>query len=292
LQYFWVVRGHHSEGRSRLDQALSRERPADARLLAKALASAGRIAYRQGDFETARQRYTESLAAAQESADDSAIGQALSDLAGVALQAGDHRRAEKLYAESAEALRRAGNNIRLGTVLNNSAGLCLERGQSARAHELASEALALQLESGDKEGRIFTAATLAQIALADGREDEAAQRLHENLTLAREVGYEDEIGRCLFAIADLTLRRGEPALAARLAGAADAILDSVGITQLQSDDQAARDRVLSGTEQALGADAARVTWNEGRDAPPNLADEALAALTRTSEYPEPTASES
>jgi predicted ATPase/DNA-binding SARP family transcriptional activator len=278
LQYFWVVRGHHREGRARLDQALSRERPDDPRLLAKALASAGRIAYRQGDFEQARRRYTESLAAAREADDDSAIGQALSDLGGVAREAGDHDRAEQLYAESAEALRRTGNIVRLGTVLNNSAILCLDRGEIARARELADEALALQDESGDKEGRIFTVLTLGQIALGEGRADEAARRLHESLTLAREVGYREVSAHCLLAIADLTLRRGEAVLAARLGGAADAILESVGIARLQSDDRALRERLLTGVEQALGADGARAAWEDGRTVAPTLADDSLDAL--------------
>jgi predicted ATPase/DNA-binding SARP family transcriptional activator len=278
LQYFWVVRGYHGEGRDRLDRALSREHPDDPRLLAKALASAGRIAYRQGDFERARYRYIESLAAAHEAADDSAIGQALSDLGGVTLQAGDHCRAEELYAESAKALRRAGNIVRLGTVLNNSAGLCLERGQIARAHELANEALTLQVESGDKEGRIFTSATLGQIALAEGNSSEAGRRLHESLTLAREVGYRDEAAHCLLAIAELTLRQGNATLAARLGGAADAIFEGLGITRLHSDDQTLRQGLLTGVEQKLGPDGARTAWEGGRTAPPDLADEALNAL--------------
>jgi predicted ATPase/DNA-binding SARP family transcriptional activator len=279
LQYFWVVRGYHSEGRARLDQALSRERPDDPRLLAKVLASAGRIAYRQGDFEQARHRYTESLAAAREAADDSAIGQALSDLGGIAREAGDHSRAEQLYAESADALRRAGNIVRLGTVLNNSAVLCLERDEIARGRELAEEALALQDESGDKEGRIFTLFTLGRISLGEGRLDEAARRLHESLTLAREVGYRDVSAYCLLAIAELMLRSGDANLAGRLGGAADAILESIGITR-QSDDEAARHGLLTGVEQALGADAARAAWEDGRTAPPDLADDALDALAR------------
>jgi predicted ATPase/DNA-binding SARP family transcriptional activator len=280
LQYFWVVRGHHSEGRARLEQALSRARPSDPRLLAKALASAGRIAYRQGDFEQARTRYTESLASAREADDDLAVGQALSDLGSVALQAGDHGRAEQLYAESAEVLRRAGNIVRLGTVLNNSAGLCLERGEIVRARELAHEALACQDESGDKEGRIFTVFTLGRIALAEQRVDEAARRLHESLGLAREVGYRDVSAHCLLAIAELVLQEGDPVLAARLGGAADAILESVGIMRLQSDDEAVRDAVLAGVEHALGADTARAAWDDGRTAPPDLADDALDALAR------------
>ena len=277
LQYFWVVRGHHSEGRARLEQALSRPSPDDPRLLAKALASAGRIAYRQGDFDQARGRYAESLAAAREAADDSAIGQALSDVGSVTREAGDQRRAEELYTESAEALRRAGNLVRLGTVLNNRAALCLERGAATEARKFADEALGLQIQTGDKEGRIFTCATLGQIAIAEGRDDEAAQRLQESLNLAREVGYKDETARCLFAIAELALRHGDAPLAARLGGSADAILESTGIAG-RSDDQAVREGLLTGVEQALGTNDAQAAWEDGRTAPPELADKALTTL--------------
>lgn len=278
LQYFWVVRGHHSEGRARLEYALSLDRPDDARLLAKAFASAGRIAYRQGDFEHARSHYKDSLALAREAGDDSAIGQALSDLAGVTLQSGDLEPAEQLYEQAAAALRRAGNVVRLGTVLNNNAGLCLDRGEVTRARELATEALALQAESGDKEGRIFTSSTLSQIALAEGRPDEAARHLHDSLTLAREIGYKDEIAHCLFAIAKLTLGNGDPDLAARLGGAADELLDSVGIKRLHSDDRKARDDLIAGVQQVLSPDEARAAWQAGRTAPPELANDALKAF--------------
>ncbi len=263
LQYFWVVRGHHREGRTRLDRALSRERPDDPLLLARALASAGRIAYRQGDFEQARQRYTESLAAARAAGDEAAIGQALSDLGGTAIAAGDHGRAERLYAESAAALRRAGYVVRLGTVLNNTAVLCLELGETGRARELADEALALQDESGDKEGRIFTVLTLGRIALGEGRDAEARRMLHESLTLAREVGYRDVSAPCLLGLAEVALRRGDAALAARLSGAADAILESVGIARLGADDHAARESLVRRVEEALGAERAEELRVEG-----------------------------
>jgi predicted ATPase/DNA-binding SARP family transcriptional activator len=278
LQYFWVVRGYLGEGRTRLEQALARERPNDQRLLAKALASAGRIAYRQGDFGQARDHYTESLAAAREAADDSAIGQALSDLAGIALEDGDDNAAEQLYSESAAALRRAGNIVRLGTVLNNSAGLWLDRGEPGRARKLAAEALALQDESGDKEGRIFTVFTLAQIEHREGHLAEAARYLRDTLELADEVGYKDVRAYCLYRIADLTLRRGDVVLAARVAGAADAILESVGVTRLQAEENALREQLLSRTEQGLGADAARAAWEAGGNAPSSLAEDALEPL--------------
>jgi hypothetical protein len=92
------------------------------------------------------------------------------------------------------------------------------------------------------------------------------------------VGYREVSAHCLLAIADLTLRRGEAVLAARLGGAADAILESVGIARLQSDDQALRERLLTGVEQALGADGARAAWEDGRTVAPDLADDSLDAL--------------
>lgn len=55
----------------------------------------------------------------------------------------------------------------------------------------------------------------------------------------------------------------------------------VGITRLHSDnDQAARESVIRGIEQALGAEDARAAWEEGRAGPPNLTDDALDSLFR------------
>jgi predicted ATPase/DNA-binding SARP family transcriptional activator len=264
LQYFWVVRGHLAEGRAWLERALDSERSAPPALRAKALASAGRLAYRQGDFEHARRRYAESLAAARESGDERAIGQALSDLGGVASAEGDADRAEALWVQSAEVLRRAGHLVRLATVLGNRAGTATARGDLTNARALAEEALALQDASGDREGRIFTLLELGRVALREEQAEEAASRLHEGLALAHELGFRDVSGYCLHAIAELALLRDDAALAARLGGAADGIFESVGITRLQADDLEIREGILAAVETALGHERTMLKWDEGR----------------------------
>jgi hypothetical protein len=120
--------------------------------------------------------------------------------------------------------------------------------------------------------------TLAQIALREESDDEAARLLLETLALAHEVGYRDVRAFCLLRFAGLALKWGDAHSAARLCGCADAILESVGIKRLQDDEHALREQLLTGIEQAFGADRARAALEDGWNAPPDLVDDALRAL--------------
>jgi predicted ATPase/DNA-binding SARP family transcriptional activator len=264
LPYFWRVRGHLTEGRARLEQALAAGAGAAPRPRAKALSGAGRLAYRQGDFGQARRLHERSLAASREAGDEWAIGQALSDLGGVTRAEGDPDAAEALYEQSAEVLRAAGHTVRLGTVLGNLSDLRLARGDAAGAGALAEEALALQDASGDKEGRVFTLLALGRVAMREERGDEAERRLRESLSLAHELGYTEVRAYCLLGMAELAVRRGDPARAARLVGAADAVLASVGVVRLQPVDAEGREEVLRAADEALGRDGCSDARAEGR----------------------------
>jgi hypothetical protein len=81
LWRFWDVRGHSREGREHLREALARDtasRPTAAR--AKALNSAGRLAWDQGDFVALRAYHEESLSLWREIGDRKGIADSLNEL--------------------------------------------------------------------------------------------------------------------------------------------------------------------------------------------------------------------
>src|SRR4029453_18379222 len=108
LSRFWVVRGHLREGRERLAQALAGA-PEAAESRAKALITAGSLAYRQGDYETARSLHEESLAIRRQLGDRRGIAASLHNLGLVAHRQGDHAAARSLYEESLTTHRELGN---------------------------------------------------------------------------------------------------------------------------------------------------------------------------------------
>ena len=77
---FWRLRGHLSDGRRRLDEAIGRAEDADRRLVARALEASAGLAFRQGDNDRTRALTEESLAAYQEVGDSVAAARMLHEL--------------------------------------------------------------------------------------------------------------------------------------------------------------------------------------------------------------------
>src|SRR4029453_11194161 len=102
LSRFWVVRGHLPEGRVRLAQALAGA-PEATEGRAKALITAGSLAYRQGDYETARSLHEESLAIRRRLGDRRGIAASLHNLGLVAHRQGDNA-AARLLSEGSLAI--------------------------------------------------------------------------------------------------------------------------------------------------------------------------------------------
>src|SRR5262249_23003272 len=108
LSRFWVARGHLAEGRERLAQALAGA-PEATEGRAKALVTAGSLAYRQADRTTAGSLHEESLAIRRHLGDRRGIAESLLNLGLVAHQQGDHAAARSLYGESLAIGRELGN---------------------------------------------------------------------------------------------------------------------------------------------------------------------------------------
>jgi predicted ATPase/DNA-binding SARP family transcriptional activator len=92
---FWYARGHLSEGRRWLEEALAQPGTAPAR--AKALRGAGALAWAQGDYARAETLFEESLALRRELGDRQGVAEAINGLASVARDRGEYARARALF---------------------------------------------------------------------------------------------------------------------------------------------------------------------------------------------------
>ena len=265
LAYFWRVRGYLGEGRMWLESALASGSDVPPVLRAKSLSNAGRLAYRQGDYGHARELQEQALAISRAAGELRAVGQALSDLGGLSNAEGDRDRAEALFWESAEVLRRADHRVRLATVLGNLANIRLGRGDTEGARPLADEALALQKETGDKEGRAFTYLLLGRIATHDEGGEEAAEAFRQSLALIHELDYREIHGYWFLSCAELAWKQGDALRAARLVGAADADFERVGISQLQDEDLQVRANLIEAVLAKVGSEALHAALAEGRE---------------------------
>jgi hypothetical protein len=90
-----------------------------------------------------------------------------------------------------------------------------------------------------------------------------ATSFEDSLALYREVGNEDGIAYCLAGLAGVAGAEGQPERAARLLGAAEALLEATGV-RLIAADRAEYDRNVAAVRAQLDEAAFAAAWAEGR----------------------------
>jgi tetratricopeptide (TPR) repeat protein len=118
-------------------------------------------------------------------------------------------------------------------------------------------------EQGAKQHTAEALCQLGHLASHQGNYRQAAARFQESLALLGEAGDKRDVARCLAGRGGLAVAEGQPECAARLLGAAAALLRNSG-ARLQPIDEAAFDRSVTAARTALGEDAFAAAWAEGR----------------------------
>jgi predicted ATPase/class 3 adenylate cyclase len=189
LWRFWWLRGHISEGRSQLEETLSRAGASDVTASrARALDGAGVLAETQGDDDRAETLHRQALAISRNLDDRKGIARSLENLGVVAFDRGEHERATALLDESLALAREAGNQELIATALNDLGRIAYERGELQRAEGLYQESLDLrrQAASGSEIARSLN--NLGIIAFDLGDFGRARRLFDEGLGLYREAG--------------------------------------------------------------------------------------------------------
>jgi hypothetical protein len=130
------------------------------------------------------------------------------------------------------------------------------------------EGLALFRELGEKEGIAASLRNLGNVAYMQGDNERAAVLLHEALLLSRDIGARDVVARDVVAVgleqvAWLAVARGQPERAARLAGAAEAVREALGVPLLL-EQRAGHTQAVQAARSALGEEALATAWTTGR----------------------------
>ena len=265
LGFFWVLRGHLHEGREWLVQMLALP-SGRTPMRAKALATAGWLAYLQGDHSAARSLLEESLAMGQEVADTACIARSLQLLGLVAYGQLDYPGAMAFLEESLTLARQSGDRVRVYGVLENLADVAWAQRDFERMRALHAEALALKRGHGDKHGIAYSLRCLGDLERIEGQYDRATELYMESLTLVRELEDRLCICRSLDGLALVASAQGLAEAAARLFGVAEATREAVGFA-LSPDHRAEYDRGLATVRAALGPEALAAVWSKVRTVP-------------------------
>lgn len=225
---FWLVRGHLSEGRARLEQALAAATDAPPVLRAEAMNAVGALASARGEYDAAERRYEEALALYRSVPDDGGIAHVLDNLGFVAEMRGDFSRATSLYEEALALNRTLGDKGRLPDSLNSLGAVALAQGDYGRAETLFDECLALWRTAGDERGIGMALNALGAIALHRNDPGRAATLFEESLAAQRAVGDKLSIAHSTGNLAHARHRQGQLEEACELLDEAQRLYDELG----------------------------------------------------------------
>ncbi|MFC4452300.1 ATP-binding protein [Deinococcus sonorensis] len=265
LHWFWYVRGHHRSGYGWLRMALERPGEVPAPLRAAALSRLGGLARDLGEYPQAQAWLEQALTLVQDR--DArleaevrhglglsrrergeleaaglqlqraeqlqrtlelpwALASTLNDLGIVWALQDDLDRARPLFQESLTLKERIGDRQGVAYALANLANVTDDLGEYQR---LTEQSLAIKRELGDRQGMANSLFNLADMHLNRGELAMARHLLQEALELYWQLGRQRGVAAALTEAAKLAASSSLPLLCLQLAGAADALLEAVGV---------------------------------------------------------------
>ncbi|HEU4515152.1 MAG TPA: LuxR C-terminal-related transcriptional regulator [Nocardioidaceae bacterium] len=269
LQHHWVMVGRFGEGRAWVERLLSQlPEPSDDEPVERGVARAaglevaGRLAVLQGQIDVGRPLLEEALAGATAAGNATWRGHALHGLALASAFWGEPAAALPLL-EEALALHREGTDpFGVPLALVQLATVHATLGDSDRAMACAEECIALSQAASERWCAALArwVQALVQWRLRRG----ARARTYARDVLRLKAPFGDRMGMAMSVevVAWAESAAGHPADAARLLGAVQAALDSIGASlfgHLHED----HDRCLARTRDALGDDAFDLAFEEG-----------------------------
>jgi predicted ATPase/DNA-binding SARP family transcriptional activator len=262
LRRFWRLHGHLADGRAMLEAALARESTVEPELRAKALNGLGTLAGEQGDFAAARTAFEESLALARSAGAEDAVASALTNVGNIDLFEREFEAAQAKFEESVRLWRKLGDRRSLAVTLENLGCIAVAQDRLHEADNLLAESEALAREAGSERTIAGTLAARARALVLLGQLDEAATLLRESAEIGRALAEPHVIADALDGFAGLAAAGDDAERAAVLAGAADAVWDSIGATR-PLDQSAWRERVLA-PKRRVDEDAFAEAYERGR----------------------------
>lgn len=216
---FWMQRGHLSEGRRWLREALERagdggEAGSSSRLAS--LVAAARLALEQGDLDDAAERSAQAMAVAEAHGDARDRGVVLNTRGRLAREQDRYADAVADH-EAALALARQVGDLRVeGSALLGLAYATMFTGDSSRSSSLLEEGLAVARRSGDPRAVASAALVLTWHVTNAADYDRAEDLGEETLAIRRAMEDPGEIAEALFSLGSVAQFRGEPGRAAEL----------------------------------------------------------------------------
>ena len=258
---YWHFRGLFSEARLRITDAVAGMEPTTPALVA-ALNGLSRLCWAQGDLASARSNARKAFRVARESGDRAGCALALLRLAQASFDAGQRRhargwteRARRIAAELRNERIVAASLLQLGQ-------LSLVEGRLDEAGSLVRQSVELFRHTQQVDQEAIASLVLGRVLLQQERHVDAEAALLGSLTLLRPFALPRHSVPILETLAAVAAAHGDDLRAARLAGAASALLDRIGARPPTTAPM--RTAIVTRWQASLSARGADRAWREGR----------------------------
>jgi len=252
LRYFWLIRGHATEGLQWYDQILNLPSlPAAAE--SKTLAGATVLWYTQGRLDRARDGLTRALALTREDGDPGVIAQTEYLFGHVEHASGNLSAARDRFTRSVELFRALRMRSGTGNALSGLAALALAAGDADGAELLLDEA-ASELRHAGPWFLTWALYVRAILAVRRDRPDQAIAMVGESLRRIRDLHDKFAFVYALVPLASAAVLIGDDAWAARIVGVRDAVTERTGVTVVDKSVRDLREHAERDARARLGAD--------------------------------------
>jgi predicted ATPase/class 3 adenylate cyclase len=270
LYGLWLAQGQYREGLGWLARGLEKSNHTPSTARVQALVAAGMLAIVQGDYARAAIFSQEGVAFARALGDPLLEGQALAIAGFLGYHRGEYGRAEELLDEGHRYLSQLGSHVPgalpdTGFSLLILGNIALVREQFERAASHHEGALELFQLAGNDWGIGEAQAALGADNYRTGAYAQAATHYAQSLGRSRHLNrlFPLLVGTVLHGLAGIAAATGHPEKGARLLGAAEGIVSSVG-APVYPRDQPVRARALAALTNALGEERLATGREAGR----------------------------
>jgi non-specific serine/threonine protein kinase len=263
VHQFRLLHGYVAETRRWLESALALGDATPAHLRARALEGAGAAARIQGDPDAARRFLERGVSVARQTGSLRQLATLTCDLGAIAILEGDPAAARAHLEESLGFARETGYDVLVAVSLNSLGEVSRIERDWAAARRCLEEAAALCRKEGVEQTLSIVLCNLGAVLLEGADLDAARACYDEALATAHALGSKEFISLAVDGLGAVAAGRGEPERAARLAGAAEALLDETG-AKLEPLDRDFRDRYRAAARERLGEARFEALLAEGR----------------------------
>jgi ATP/maltotriose-dependent transcriptional regulator MalT len=262
--FFWLIRGHATEGLRWYEQILALPSLPSA-ASSRALVGMAAMCYTQGDLLRARTALTRALQLARDSGDSELVAHAEIVFGHVEHAAGNVNLARDYFTRSVAGFEALAIPWGVGNALSGMAAIALATGDAEHAERLLDQATSVLRGIGPW----FLAVTQyvrAVVAVRRGSPDEAIALVREALMRIRDLQDRFTFVATLVPLAVAAVLKGDDAWAARILGARDAVIERTGITLIDSPVRDLREQTERDARARLGENRWARAYAAGRSA--------------------------